>query len=80
MSTEQLSLGFEHSPKIPFEECHEHVGYTTMAYVPAGFYCEKCGNLISQSIPKPPEQVGYLTADWAWHLEGKEWTTTEIKR
>lgn len=53
----------------------------------------ECDTLLSQSVPRPPEVVGYLTADWAWKLsphestiytsafvpggEGKAWTTWE---
>lgn len=53
---------------------HESTFYTS-AYVPGGECCTECDTLLSQSIPRPPEVVGYLTADWAWKLEGNPWTT-----
>lgn len=57
------------------DRCPHDLTFYTSAYVPGGECCIKCDTLLSQSIPRPPEVVGYLTADWAWHLEGKPWTT-----
>lgn len=49
---------------------------STMAVVPAGVCCCYCGALICQAIPRPPEVLGYVSADWAWHhRDGKAWTT-----
>lgn len=53
---------------------HEH-SYPTTAYVPAGWCCGKCHQLLGQFIPKPPELLGYVSGDWQWRLDGKAWTT-----
>jgi hypothetical protein len=47
-----------------------------MAYVPAGLVCADCGKLLFQYLPQSPEQLGYVSADWAWkYVHGKEWTS-----
>ena len=54
---------------------HEHT-LVTQAYVPCGIYCFDCHELLSQFLPTPPEKLGYMSADWAWHYrDGKPWTT-----
>jgi hypothetical protein len=58
--------------RCPHDDC-----FVTMAYVPAGSWCAKCNTLVSQEVPLPPELLGYLSADWAWHLRGNAWTTQE---
>lgn len=61
-----------------FERCAHRGSFITMAYVPAGVFCDDCQTLLSQFIPQPPEVLGYLSADWAWHhRDGKPWTTKE---
>lgn len=37
-----------------------------------------CNTLLLQYLPEPPEVLGYVSADWAWHHEqGRPWTTWE---
>ncbi len=60
------------------ERCPHRSSFVTMAYVPAGVFCDGCGTLLCQVIPQGPEVLGYVSADWAWrHVDGKAWTTQE---
>ena len=69
---QQLSL-FDQIEKEP---CLHSNGYVTHACVPAGLWCSDCNRLVCQSIPQPPEVIGYTSADWTWkHEQGKECTT-----
>ncbi|MEI7733207.1 MAG: hypothetical protein WCO56_26790 [Verrucomicrobiota bacterium] len=48
----------------------------TLAVVPGGTFCMQCQTLLDQSIPRSPEDIGYLTADWHYHyILGNPWTT-----
>jgi hypothetical protein len=49
--------------------CDHSRCFVTNAHVPAGVYCDKCHRLISQFIPQSPEQLGYVSADWAYVQE-----------
>lgn len=70
MSGPQLEMRFG------VRECAHRHQFVTHAYVPCGLVCSDCDELVAQFIPQPPEVVGYLTADWAWHhRDGKPWTT-----
>lgn len=69
----QISLDF--SPGR--EQCKHRSCFVSMAYVPAGMVCSRCGMLLSQYIPQPTAVIGYLSADWAWSQEGRSWTTQE---
>jgi len=61
---------------IPKKECGHKSCFTSMAYVPAGIVCFDCGKLLCQSLPQSPEELGYLSADWAWkHKYGRAWIT-----
>ena len=61
------------------ERCSHRSCFVSAAYVPAGVWCEGCGTLICQFIPRSPEVLGYVSADWAWkHVDGKAWTTQEV--
>lgn len=74
----QLSLSFPHQSRYRFEDCPHFAGFTTHAYVPRGHVCTGCGMLLFQYRPQPPEEIGYLSADWAWHhRDGRAWTTKE---
>ena len=56
--------------------CPHRYGYDSSAYAPAGVVCCQCDQLLLQYIPQPPEILGYLSADWAWHhRDGRPWTT-----
>lgn len=70
----QLSL------RPAWERCEHRQCFYTHAYVPGGIFCADCETLLNQSVPAPPEAVGYLTADWKWKLDGKPWTTQEVWR
>lgn len=73
----QLELFAAPAPE-QMPECDHRNGFISEAYVPGGYVCSACGALTFQYLPQPPEQVGYLTADWAWHhRDGKAWTTQE---
>jgi hypothetical protein len=64
---------------LPQKPCEHKSCFVTMAYVPAGLVCSDCGKLLLQYIPKSPEELGYMSADWAWHYKhGKPWTTQEV--
>jgi hypothetical protein len=70
----QLPLPFADLP--PLRPCRHESQFVTQACVPAGICCFRCGTLLSQFIPRPPADLGYVSADWAWHYrDGKEWTT-----
>lgn len=59
--------------------CSHESGFTTMAYVPCGYFCSRCETLIFQYLPEPPEVLGYMSADWAWkHKHGRAWTTSKV--
>lgn len=59
--------------------CDHSWTIVSMAYVPAGVVCMKCHDLLSQFIPQSPEEIGYLSADWAWkHVHGREYTTRQV--
>lgn len=61
-----------------WQQCEHRSCFISMAYVPAGDYCPACDTLLLQFIPQSPEQLGYLSADWAWHhRDGKPWTTKQ---
>jgi hypothetical protein len=58
------------------DRCPHEYTFLSHAYVPVGDVCCDCGLLVSQTLPQPPEVLGYLSADWAWHHNhGKPWTT-----
>lgn len=44
--------------------CSHDVTFLTHAVIPAGLACSRCGELVLQYIPEPPEQLGYVSADW----------------
>lgn len=65
-------------PVKPAVPCEHKTGFLSMAFVPAGCVCGKCGELLSQIIPQPPEVLGYMSADWHWHhVEGRPWISSE---
>jgi hypothetical protein len=51
--------------------------FVTLAFVPAGLFCQRCQTMLMQYLPPDgPDVLGYVSADWAWmHKHGKEWTT-----
>jgi hypothetical protein len=63
-----------------WQTCPHRSQVYSLAYVPGGISCLDCGTLLDQSIPFGPEHVGYVTADWQWHLDGKGWTTQDAPR
>jgi hypothetical protein len=66
----------ETPPLRDWQNC-EHSGFYTLAEVPGGFYCEKCQQIIWRHIclRTEPQDIGYTTANWAWHYrDGKPWT------
>ena len=66
----QLELPF------PIPECQHNSCFVTMACVPAGLVCADCGKLLFQYLPQSPDELGYMSADWAWHYKhGRSWTT-----
>lgn len=66
----QLALPF------PVKPCLHRCCFVSHAYCPAGLVCADCGELLFQYLPQSPDQLGYVSADWAWkHVHGKEWTT-----
>ena len=71
----QLALPFaDYAPPPP--PCRHESCYCTSACVPAGLVCFRCGALLLQYLPQSPAEMGYVSADWAWHhRDGKEWTT-----
>ena len=52
----------------------------SMAYVPPGLVCCRCGRMLYQCLPVRPEQCGYITADWRWHIDGRAWTTAPVSQ
>ena len=69
-NSRQMALPFLKPP------CQHHSQFVTMAVVPAGLVCFDCGMLLLQYLPESPEQLGYVSADWAWkYVHGREWTT-----
>ena len=50
---------------------HDGAQYLTHSVIPAGVVCAECEELLFQYIPESPEQLGYLSAEWAW-LHGDE--------
>lgn len=73
--TKQLPLPFAaYAPPPP--PCRHESCFVTMACVPAGMVCFRCGKLLYQYLPESPEEIGYVTADWAWHhRDNNPWTT-----
>jgi len=71
----QLPLPFAtYVPPPP--PCRHDSQYHTMACVPAGMVCFRCGKLLYQYLPQSPAELGYISADWAWHhRNNKPWTT-----
>ena len=71
-ATHQLELSLvPHWARCAHEDC-----FITHACVPAGLVCSDCDTLLLQYVPEPPEKLGYLSADWAWHhVKGRPWTT-----
>ena len=67
---QQLKLQF------PVKPCLHPNLFVTMACVPAGVVCTCCGKLLYQYLPKSPDVLGYVSADWALKYKyGNEWTT-----
>lgn len=65
----QLCLDFSN-----YDQCCHATQFNTMAVVPAGLYCPSCKQLTVQWLPRTPDQIGYISADWAWkHIHGKEY-------
>ena len=59
-------------------ECRHTRCYATMSCVPAGVACFDCGMIVSQRIPQPPNELGYMSADWAWHhVYGRDYICQE---
>jgi len=74
MSADQLALDLFPAPT--WETCDHDLCHDTHAVVPVGLFCMNCNTLLLQYLPEPPEVLGYVSADWAWHNEhGKPWTT-----
>lgn len=72
--SDQLALDLFPAPT--WETCDHDLCHDTQAVVPVGLFCMNCNTLLLQYLPEPPEVLGYLSADWAWHNEhGKPWTT-----
>lgn len=67
--------------KPSFDRCDHGGAFYTHAYVPGGGYCDLCDTLLWQDAPptfNEPAELGYVTANWAWHFrDGKPWTTKE---
>jgi len=56
--------------------CRHRYIVDTHAYVPTGIACLDCGALLAQYVPRNPEDLGYVGADWAWrYVHGNPWTT-----
>lgn len=66
---------FEFRFNADLGSCDHNSGFISQACVPAGYICDECGHLIWQSVPQPPEVLGYLTATWEWKQSGKAFTT-----
>jgi len=62
-------------------EPHEHKGFHSNAHVPGGMYCTDCEAIVIRDIPplqNEPDDIGYITANWAWkYKHGNEWTKDE---
>ena len=72
--SDQLALDLFPAPTS--ETCDHELCHDTHAVVPVGLFCMNCNTLLLQYLPEPPEVLGYVSADWAWHNEhGKPWTT-----
>ncbi len=69
---------FEFDLRPDWMSCRHEFCFDSRAYVPAGVVCSECGALILQWIPQPPSELGYLSADWNWKLQGNAWTTKEL--
>ena len=50
----------------PCQPCNHYFCYETHAVIPAGLVCAECGELVLQYIPESPDQLGYVSADWAY--------------
>lgn len=76
MSTDQLT--FDLFPAPAWQTCSHDCCHDTCSVVPAGLFCMSCNTLLLQYLPEPPEVLGYVSADWAWHHKyGRAWTTQE---
>jgi len=76
MSGQQLALDLFPAPT--WQTCDHDLCHDTHAVVPVGLFCMNCNTLLLQYLPEPPEVLGYVSADWAWHHEqGRPWTTWE---
>jgi hypothetical protein len=72
--TEQLMLAFPVPVAAP---CTHEFGFYSHAEVPGGTVCSQCGEWVCRDFvpPDEPDQLGYVSATWAWHYqEGRAWT------
>ena len=59
-----------------WRDCSHEEGFETSAFVPGVVVCSDCDTLVLQYVPEAPEELGYISAQWAWHhRDGKPWTT-----
>jgi hypothetical protein len=71
-------LALDLFPRPTWRECRHELCHDTYCVVPAGTWCSECDTLISQYVPASPQEIGYLSADWAWkYQDGNEWVTEE---
>ncbi len=71
-----LPLDYRADPK----RCEHRSQILSQAHIPAALVCASCWTILAQRWvhPEEPEQIGYVSADWAWHYrDGKPWTTRE---
>ena len=71
---EQLNFLYDYD----YSDCEHKSGFMTLAYVPGGYFCTDCNQLVYRTMPpaiNEPDILGYVTATWAWkYVHGNAWT------